>query len=1110
MAAPKSYSHLVVIGSSAGGIEALSAVVSKLPTDFRAPIVIAQHLDPSRPSHLGDILSRRSTLPVRTVNEPGLEALEPGVVYVVPSNRDVHIDDSSIELQIDSTGRPKPSIDLLLTSASDTYGDRLIAVILSGTGSDGAAGARAVKKAGGTVLIQNPDTASYPGMPLSLAPTTVDIIANLDRIGPILHDLLAGIEVPTQPTERKELETFLAEIRERFDIDFSSYKTPTILRRLQRRIIATDTENLKGYIEYLDTHPGEYQQLVNAFLIKVTDFFRDPDLFAYLRTEILPELIAEARKQGSELRIWSAGCATGEEAYSLAILMAEVLGTELDTLSVRIFATDVDADAVAFARRGIYAASALSSVSEDLINRYFTRDDGNYIIRKRVRALTVFGQHDLGQRAPFPHIDLIMCRNVLIYFTPELQQRTLKLFAYSLRDGGYLVLGKAESTGSMGEYFALQHKQHKVYRRQGERILMPPARIKEPMQAPPHRLGPRRSPPSLLASLAGDRERQRTQGLSEAFLLKLPVGVVVIDRRYDIQAINTAARRLLSIHGAAIGEDLLHSAQGVPQQQLRAAIDSAFREGAPTGIEEFAVEEVTTGDPRYLQISCHPQREEGSQGPVDDIMVIVHDVTHLVQTRRDLEQRLESTRAELQHTRGDVEAESARREQLIQRLVDTNRQLVDANQELTSTNEELRATNEEFMLSTEEAQAATEEVETLNEELQATNEELETLNEELQATIEELNTTNDDLHARSVELQELARASEEERARLAAILASIGDAVVVVGSNGTPLLTNAAYEHMFGGTPLEPQDEEGQLLPPEQSPLARAARGESFSMEFTLAGRDDTRRWFEANGQPIHDPEGMQQGAVVVVRDMTDRSLHQMQEEFLARVSHELRTPMTPISAYLQQLIRTLGDAPREAPARRYAESALGQVQRLARLVEDLLDVSRMQAGKYTLNRAPVLLDEITAQTVEMAQLMTQGQTIYLEHHDGPLPVQGDADRLQQVLLNLLINAIKYAPNSKRIDVRLRRVGDEAELQVQDHGPGIPAADVAHLFTRFYQARRTNGERGLGLGLYIAHEIVTTHGGRIEVNSTEGKGATFTIRLPLLADEGKRGGTGKR
>ncbi len=1100
-------SHLVVIGSSAGGIDALSTLVSTLPKDFLAPIVIAQHLDPSRPSHLGEILGRRSTLPVRTAAEH--EPLEPGVVYVVPSNRQVQISDSTIMLQEASQERFRPSIDLLLSSAAEVYGERLIAIILSGSGSDGAVGARTVKKAGGTVIIQDPDTASYPGMPLSLAPNTVDIVARLERMGSILRDLIAGVPVPTRPDEKKALEAFLDEVRARYGLDFNSYKTPTILRRLQRRIIATDTEHLEGYIRYLDSHPEEYPLLINAFLIKVTEFFRDPELFAYLQNEVLPDIISYARAHGNEIRIWSAGCATGEEAYSLAILLSEVLGDELEKFNVRLFATDVDAEAVAFARRGIYPASVLTGVPEELIGRYFTKDENSYQIKKRVRSLTVFGQHDLGQRAPFPNIDMVVCRNVMIYFTSDLQQRTLRVFAYSLRDGGYLVMGKAESASPLSEFFLLQHKQNKVYRRQGDRILMPLGRfVTTPKASLPQPLALTRRTPSGVES--GHRQKeviQRVRTLNESVLLRLPVGLVVVDRHYDIQGINSAARGYLAIHGAAVGEDLIHLAQSLPAQRLRSAIDQAFRSGTTAILEEVAAEEVTTGEARYFQILCHPQRSEGERGPVEAVMVVISDITDLVQPRLELERRARELSTALEKATREQAEEHTSHEQLMQRLVEANRQLVEANQELTSTNEELRTTNEEFLLSTEEAQAATEEVETLNEELQATNEELETLNEELQSTIEELNTTNDDLNARSLELQEMARTSDEERARLEAILLSMGSAVLVVKRDGGLILTNAAYTRLFGSpnATFVARDEDGHILSPQQTPRERAARGETFSMGFTITARDGARRWFEAIGQPIHWGEGGEQGGVVTIQDITERSLHRLQGEFVALASHELRTPLTPLQGLLQLLLKESKDQPEQARSRRYVERALNQVKQLTRMTTDLLDVTRLQNGRYTLKLETMRLDELLAQVVEIAQTLTTGQQIHLEMADVPLAVVGDAERLQQVLMNLLTNAITYAPQSERIDVRLRRVDHEAEIQVQDYGEGIPKADLQHLFSRFFQAARSDRQsrRGLGLGLYIAREIVTAHEGQISVNSTEGVGTTFTIRLPLAPAGGQ-------
>ena len=819
--ADNAFSDLVVIGSSAGGVEALSELVSTVPEDFPAPIVIAQHLEPSRVSHLEDVLSRRSTLPVRTVTEH--QPLQAGVVFVVPANHHVNITDSEIDFSEDSRGRPMPSIDLLFGSAAKSFGEHLIAVILTGTGSDGTEGARIVSQAGGTVIVQNPETAEYSDMPGSLAPNTVDIVADMSRIGPILGELISGAEVAEREPEHDEkqaLEGFLEELRERHGIDFRSYKTPTIMRRLRRRMVATDSDSVEDYTRYLNDHPDEYRQLINTFLIKVTEFFRDPELFAYLKEEVLPQLITEARESGRQLRIWSAGCATGEEAYSLAILVSEILGAEAALFDVRIFATDVDENAVNFARHGIYPASALSGLSEEQIRHYFVEENGQYQIKKPVRGMIVFGEHDLAQRSPFPRVDLVVSRNVLIYFTTELQRRALQLFAYALRQGGYLVLGKAESTSPLSEFFSPAHRQYKVYQRRGERFLMPPTMPTTPMPSPK----PRRE-----RNLRATRVREPSETAhgairarigEENLLNQLPVGLIVLDRHYDIQVINSAARNLLSIRGAAVGEDLLHALQEVPYAEVRNTIDSAFREGVSTRAE-FSIDEVTTGERRQIE-----------------------------EFRREEEQERENR--ELQN----------------ERLLEKNRQLEEANQELANLNEELQASYEESLIDTEEAQAATEEVETLNEELQATNEELETLNEELQATIEELNTTNDDLQARTTELQDLARTGEEERGRLRGILESIPEAVLVVDAAGRTMLTNEAYSRLFGETEFEALDTVGHPLMLDETPQTRVARGESFVTAFSARAQDGTRRSFKAEGKPIDGEDG--KGGVIVVREVEE------------------------------------------------------------------------------------------------------------------------------------------------------------------------------------------------------------------------------------------------
>ncbi|QIN83938.1 PAS domain-containing protein [Rubrobacter tropicus] len=820
--------NLVVVGSSAGGIEALSTLVSTLPEGFTSPVVIAQHLDPARESRLREILARRSSLPVRTVVDH--DHLEAGVVYVIPSDRHVNVTPSEIDLRVDTKGRPKPSVDMLMSSAAEVFGEGLVAVVLTGMGSDGAEGARAVRQAGGTVVVQDPETAEFGAMPGSLAPNTVDIVADLERIGPILGELLAGVPVREERVREEEeqsLQDFLEGLKERHGVDFTSYKTSTILRRLKRRMVATHTGTIEDYASYLDDHPEELPQLVNTLLIKVTQFFRDPELFAHLREKVLPALIEEAGRENRQLRVWSAGCATGEEAYTLAIILSELLGPEAALADVRIFATDIDGAAVDFARRGVYPAGALSGLSEEQKVRYFLEEDGRYEVKKPVRGMIVFGEHDLARRSPFPRIDLVVSRNVLIYFTTELQRRALELFAYSLRDGGCLVLGKAETTSPLSEFFAAQQdRPHKVYRRRGKRFLMPST---TPTPPPRSRLSRAATAGGFSADLRNAEPKVRTS--DGGLINRLPVGVVVVDRRYDIRDLNAAARDLLSVRGPAIGEDLLHAVHGMPYAEVRGAIDSAFRDGVSiTG--EFSVEDATSGEPRYLQLACHPHRGKDNKGLAETVAIVVNDVTDIGRERRELDERLKKAEAE----RSRLEAQNGR-------LIEFNRRLEEANGELTNLNDEMQASYEDTLLAAEEAQAATEEVETLNEELQATNEELETLNEELQATIEELNTTNDDLQARTAELQDLARVREEERRsseasrrRLEAILSAMSDAVLAVGSGQKVLFSNDVFTRTFGdGQPGDPDGgrklgfavpltESGGKMPTEEMPQRRAAQ----------------------------------------------------------------------------------------------------------------------------------------------------------------------------------------------------------------------------------------------------------------------------------------------
>jgi two-component system, chemotaxis family, CheB/CheR fusion protein len=1212
----ESFARLVVVGSSAGGVDALLTFVATLPSDFPAPIVVAQHLDPRRQSHLGEILSNRSILPVRTVS--GDQPLEPGIVYVIAADRDVEISDHALKVTAptEMSPSPRPSVDRLLASAARTFADELVAVILTGTGSDGATGAQAVKAHGGTVIVQNPDTATYPGMPLAVPSSAIDIVADLEAIGPLLGDLVSGVYSVPATSDDEDLHAFLDRVRERTGLDFSAYKRATIVRRLQRRMAAAGAATLPDYRRYLERHPEELQRLVASFLIKVTEFFRDPELFTYLRDRVLPGLVSEARERG-ELRIWSAGCATGEEAYTLAMLVSDLIGDNAEELQVRIFATDIASEAVEFARRGLYTQSALEGLPPDFAERHFTPADGAFEVRKQVRSLVVFGEHDLGNRAPFPRIDLVLCRNVLIYFTPDLQRRALQLFAFSLRHGGYLALGKAETVSPLPEFFSVEEPRLKIFRRAGAPAPIPVGRVLSigPLKKLTRRLDAPAAVParSVASSQPAPRESSSSQH-AVRLLDRLSTGTLEIDRAYHIRTINAAARHLLGIHTTAIGEDLIHRMDPSLAGPLRAAIDAALR-GEPSTAVYHVPDRVMDDDGHDLLIAIRSPAEENQ--PAHEAVLEVVEITSLA---RQLRQEAAS-REQLQVLTDRQTSRTDRADAVL-------RELQAANGVLAVETGRLRSANEELLIENEEAQAAAEEIETLNEELQATNEELETLNEELQATVEELTTTNDELQARTIESQNLAAARETDRQRLEdilqgapigmsvmdgpdhiyrlsnvaaleqlgrteekvlgraaadvqpelvsqglvgvldqvftsgqpftgrdvlirhdrsqdgvledyyydlvyqplvnpageveailaqsidvtdrllarhqfeATLSAMGDAVMAVAPDGTLELTNAAFDQFFGPSrTFVPEDELGRPLPEMDWPQRRAANGESFTMLFTLRQAEEARRWFEGSGQPLLI-NGVQQGGVVVIRDVTDRSLRHLQEQFLAVAGHELRTPLTALSLSIDLAARRVENLD-DQRLRQHIARAAGQTRRLTELAHEIVDVVRLTTATLPIERAPLDLSDLSRRVVDTIQVIAGEQPVTLQGDDAPIVISGDARRIEQILLNLLVNAVTFSGGSGSIDVSLRQAEGIAEVAVHDHGPGIPAHVLPHIFDRFYRVDDERSAReGLGLGLFIAREIVNAHEGRIEVESTIGSGATFTVRLPLLEISG--------
>ena len=945
---------------------------------------------------------RHATLPIKVVEDTA--SLEDGVIFVVPSNRLVEIVDHTLRLRPAKPGSVAPSVDLLLETAAAAYGPGLTAVILTGTGSDGSAGAWHVKQAGGAVVIENPATAMFPSMPRSIAPSLVDATADLDSLGRVLRTLLeAGGSAP-KGRDARAFAALLDRIRERSGIDFGTYKTATILRRMRGRMSATGHSSLSAYTKQLESDPAEYARLVNSLLIKVTEFFRDPKVFDHLRDKTLPGLIEEARQSGRQLRVWSAGCSTGEEAYSLAITVLEAMGADAGPIDVRVFATDVDTAAIAFARRGLYPPAALKNVPASILRALLHQ------VRRRIRGLEGASLADdlrrtrSGGARPVPQD-----RPHPVPECPHLLQSS-RCSGQHWRPSG----SRSAKAGGWSSDRPRQSRRCRSCTPRSRPGCGSTSACRGRLRCHSHRgrqrdrVGSRRS----LSTPRSDRPagmprcRPNSTEAAEALLLDLSLGVVVVDERYYITRINTAARRMLGIHGLAFNQDFIHLAETLPSTEVRAAIDAALGGKTTTTVHELEAADVADDRSLFIQTvvrpyAPRPRTVEGAIIELTDVSKAEHGRRAGVRTDRGLE------RAAL-----------------------VNRRLLRANDELTTLVAQLRLANQSMLQSSEEAQSGREEVETLNEEFQATNEELETLNEELTASVEELRIANEDLAARteSLRLQTVALAEqkqrgEEEHNRLQSVLTSLGDAVVAVDHAGRTLATNPAYDRLFGGPAAEikPEDLAGLPLPRAEWPQQRAARGEQFRMEFAVSDPDGSRRWFEAVAEPLTSQDRTW-GGVVAIRDVSERTMRLSLERLMAAAGHELKTPTAAIHNYLQLVDRNIADGDMHV-AGTYTVRALSQTRRLATLIERLLDLSRIQSGQLELLLDVVDVVAVVRSAVDIAQVLPKAPTIRLKAGAQPVLVRADPGRLEQVFVNLLANATEHAPGSGPVDVTITTVG---------------------------------------------------------------------------------------
>ena len=1197
---PAAKTYIVGIGASAGGLEAVTQLVGHLSTDVPCAYVVLQHLSPTYRSMMVEILARETPLKVVEVEQGA--APQPGVVYVVPPNFNALLKDGRLQLvNAPPEVVPKPSINQFLISLASEQGESAVGVVLSGTGSDGTAGLRAIQAAGGFTYAQDPETAKYDGMPRAAIDAGVaDYILSPDRIASHLPRIL-NTPAPENDGQPDLLELLLREVKDKLQFDFSGYKVGTLMRRVRRRQIATDTADLGAYMDWVRRNPGELETLARDILISVTAFFRDREAFDMLKSAV-GELCVN-RKHDAEIRVWVAGCASGEEAYSIAMLFAEALGPRLEANRVQIFATDIDDEALNVARRGIYSAASMGEVPSDLLNRYFRPVNQHYEVGKTLRDMIVFARHNLVSDPPFLRLQLVSCRNLLIYFDPPLQAKVLNTFHYGLQREGYLFLGRSESVTQAEGLFTSVGRRERLFRKKGESASPLPwpanTQMKTVVQKKDQRLA------LLLRAMASHFDMTAALCDSNGQILHtvgkvgryfhFPVGAT---RVYLSEVVDSSLRGELTTMAYRCHQ------QGTPQQSRPRKLGEGWL--------RMHVNPVEDGGDLFQFVLFQPLPEEPAPEPAVPETAAMPDPEAFVPSRQ-LEDELVATREHLQT--------------MVEEMATSNEEMQALNEEAQATNEELQATNEELEAANEELQATNEELVSLNEELSVKTAELSALSEEYSNLYDALDfpllvldrdTSLVRFNQRAsayFELRNTALGQPVNRLRLGCFEADINalaGRVLAHGQQEMALVRQAEQHYQLLVSPGGGKNNEISrvivtlldvtLIKQAESRLAESeARMSALMARTTLIfamkdlrgdyvyanprfldffgiaadaykGRNDfallpagfaadlweldlqslrTRapveriHTLDLAGRTFHlrtthqtlcDGAGQPSALIVEGEDISaqrqaEAQLREYQQNlealvaqrtrdlleakeaaeaanaakstFLSNMSHELRTPLNGMIGMTALAAKRSTDP--------VQQDRLDKAQRSARhlldIINDVLDLSKIEANRMRLNEADFWLEESLALVRGVAESKARDKGLGLEFFVAPSLrdrlLQGDPKRLEQVLINLIGNAVKFTrQGGVRLDVVDESEQGEtlwARFSVRDTGIGIAESDQARLFSPFEQVDQsyTRQYGGTGLGLAISHRLVNLMGGRIGVESQPGKGSTFWFSVPL-------------
>jgi two-component system CheB/CheR fusion protein len=1076
---------IVGIGASAGGLDAFKKLISAIPTDSGMAYVIVQHLSPDYDSNLTEILAQSSKIPVHEIiNDINLV---PNHVYVIPEDNNLITEDGVLKLERRiRTAKKNQLIDIFFTSLAEVHKSFAIGVILSGTAFDGTAGLKRIKEEGGATIAQNPESAAFKGMPQNaIDADAIDYILNPEEIPVKLLQIHDSYETNFGYSEEEHIPQNEEEILNhiinlvflRSGNDFRHYKQPTIRRRIARRMVITRKETLQDYYHGLRIDKAEQDLLFNDFLIPVTYFFRNQNFFDILPEEVFPHLIQNA--VNNNLRIWVAGCSTGEEAYSIAIGLHEYLSEKNHKdIKVQIFASDISEKCITKARMAIYSTQDVQNITDARLNNYFTKRDGHYHINKVIRDMCVFAVHNFIKDPPFAKIDLVSCRNVLIYLNPYLQNKVLGAFHYSLREKGFLLLGKSETAANVQNLFEPVGKHEKIYTRK-----FAPGRYVPEAFKPVH-INTREKPEPQDKKIIQDSDFRKMA--SDILFSKYTPAGVIINEHNDI----------VHFHGDT--SDFLLPSPGKPNFNIL----KMARDGISFELRSALIH--IKNQPDIIVKNNVTVKNQSYQASFE-IIPLNNDDHHLL---------VLFYKHPLPETESDSKIKRKNADQLrIQGLEN----------ELAQLREDIKRVTEEQQTAFEELQTTNEELLSSSEELQALNEELETSTEELQSNNEELMCVNDELLDRQDQLISLRHYSES-------IIKTIREPLIIVDQDFTIKSANPAYYKYFETTEKETEGQSFfeigscQWKIPEFQELLHEMMNNSTAIHDFKANTlcpGIGRKIMMVNARKIVDskPTGL---ILIALEDITEvtamnellvmknheLNLHNEQlEAFSSSASHDLQEPLRKIHMFCTRII---GDEKNISQKSVHVlERIMVSISNMSQLIDDLIGFTKaniVDAKDYKKTDLNYLLKKTTT---DLKDMITESNA---EVNSSPLPVVKVIPyQIQQLFTNLIINSIKYSNKTatpqihidaeKPVLEEISRIGgnpdiDFIKIKVSDNGIGFNSEYADRIFEPFCRLHSKDEYRGSGLGLTLSRKIVSNHNGVIIADSHKGKGTVISIYLP--------------